>query len=147
MRFLIMTEDWCGDALMNLPVVARIVEALPDADLRVFVRSTAVELNAYYAGRDVTNIPVIALLDEDFRELGTWVERPRTADAWRAEWMAAHPDFVLGKNPAQLSPEERQQRMRQLMDLMAEMEAQYDAGMNSDTVTEIRALLYQTVAA
>jgi len=148
MRFLVMTEDWCGDALMNLPVVARIVEALPDADLRVFVRSTAVELNAYYAGRDVTKIPVVTLfLDEGFRELATWVERPRTADAWRTEWMAAHPDFVLGKNPAQLSPEERQQRMRQLMDLMAEMEAQYDAGMNSDTVTEIRALLDQTVAA
>jgi hypothetical protein len=31
-----MTEDWCGDALMNLPIVARIVEALPGADLRLF---------------------------------------------------------------------------------------------------------------
>jgi hypothetical protein len=147
MHVLAMTEDWCGDAWMNLPIVARIVESLPDADLRVFVRTTALELNAHYAGRAVTRIPVITFLSRDFRELGTWVERPRTADAWRTAWMAAHPDFVQGINPAQLSPEERQQRMRQLMDLMTEMEAKYDAGINSDTVAEIRALLDQAVAA
>jgi len=127
--------------------VARIVESLPDADLRVFVRTAAVELNAYYTGRDVTKIPVITFLDQDFRELGTWIERPRSADAWRAEWMAAHPGLVLGINPAQLSPEERQQRMRQLMELMADAEAQYDTGMSADTVTEIRALLDQAAAA
>jgi len=147
MHVLVMTEDWCGDALMNLPIVARIVEALPDADLRVFVRTTAVELNAYYTGRDVTKIPVITFLDQDFRELGTWMERPRSADAWRAEWMAAHPGLVFGIDPAQLSPEERQQRMRQLMELMADAEAQYDAGMSADTVTEIRTLLDQAAAA
>ena len=96
---------------------------------------------------DVTQIPVVTFLREDFRELGTWVERPRTADARRTEWMAAHPDFVLGKNPAQLAPEERQQRMRLLMELMAEMEAWYDTGIHSDTVTEIRALLDQAVTA
>jgi hypothetical protein len=145
MHVLVMTEDWCGDAWMNLPIVARIVESLPDADLRVFVRTSAVELNAYYIGRDVTKIPVITFFSQDFRELGTWVERPRTADAWRTAWMAAHPDFVQGKSPAQLSPEERQRRMRQLMDLMAEMEVQYDAGIYSDTVTEIRALLDKAV--
>ena len=61
--------------------------------------------------------------------------------------MAAHPDFVQGINPAQLAPEERQQRMRLLMDLMTEMEAWYDSGIQSDTVTEIRALLDQAVAA
>jgi hypothetical protein len=147
MHVLVMTEDWCGDAWMNLPIVARIVESLPDADLRVFVRTTAVELNAYYIGRDVTKIPVITFFSQDFRELGTWVERPRTADAWRTAWMAAHPDFVQGKSPVQLSPEERQRRMRQLMDLMAEMEVQYDAGIYSDTVTEIRALLDKAVTA
>ena len=147
MHVLVMTEDWCGDAWMNLPIVACIVESLPDADLRVFVRSIAVELNAYYVGRDVTKIPVITFFGQDFRELGTWVERPRTADAWRTAWMAAHPDFVQGKNHAQLSLEERQRRMRQLMDLMADMEAQYDAGMNSDTVTEIRALLDKATTA
>jgi len=46
-HILVMTEDWCGDAVMNLPIVARIVEALPRADLRVFVRTAVPELNAY----------------------------------------------------------------------------------------------------
>ena len=147
LHVLVMTEDWCGDALMNLPIVARIAETLPGADLRVFVRTAAPELNAYYTGRGVTRIPVVSFLRQDFSELGAWVERPRTADIRRSEWMAAHPDFVLGRNPAALAPEERQQRMRLLMELMTEMEAWYDSGIQSDTVTEIRALLDQAAAA
>ena len=70
MHVLVMTEDWCGDAWMNLPIVARIVESLPDADLRVFVRTTALELNAYYAGRGVTKIPVITFLEPGFSRTG-----------------------------------------------------------------------------
>ena len=147
MHVLVMTEDWCGDALMNVPIVARIGEALPDADLRVFVRAAAPELNAYYTGRGVTRIPVISFLRQDFRELGAWVERPRTADIRRSEWMTAHPDFMLGKNPAELAPEERLQRMRLLMELMTEMAAWYDSGVQADTVAEIRALLDQAAAA
>jgi hypothetical protein len=138
---LVMTEDWCGDAWMNLPIVARISEALPNADLRVFVRTAVPELNAYYTGRGVTKIPVITFLDQDFRELGTWIERPRTADIRRSEWMVAHPDFVQGRNPSQLPPEERQQMMRLLIELMTEMESWYDNGIQSDTVAEIRVLL------
>jgi hypothetical protein len=141
MHVLVMTEDWCGDAVMNLPIVARIVEALPRADLRVFVRPAAPELNAYYADRGVSHIPVVSFLQEDFREVGVWVERPRTADVRRSEWMAAHPDLALGKPPAELAPEERQQRMRLLMELLAEMESWYDNGIQSDTVAEIRVLL------
>jgi hypothetical protein len=145
-HILVMTEDWCGDAVMNLPIVARMVEALPCADLRVFVRTAVPELNAYYADQGVAHIPVVSFLQEDFRELGAWVERPRTADARRTEWMAAHPDLVLSKPLAELAPEERQQRMRLLMELMAEMESWYDRGIQSDTVAEIRALLDRGVA-
>lgn len=143
---LVMTEDWCGDAVMNLPIVARMVEALPCADLRVFVRTAVPELNAYYADQGVAHIPVVSFLQEDFRELGVWVERPRTADARRAEWMAAHPDFVFSKNPGQMAPEERQQWMRLLVEAMTEMETWYDNGIQSDTVAEIRALLDRGVA-
>jgi hypothetical protein len=142
---LVITEDWCGDAVMNLPIIARIAEALPRADLRVFVRPAIPELNAYYADKGVTHIPVISFLDGDFRELGVWVERSRTADARRAEWMAAHPDLALGKPATELAPEERQQRMRLFMELLAEMESWYDGGIQSDTVAEIRALLDQSV--
>ena len=143
---LVMTEDWCGDAVMNLPIVARIVEALPDADLRVFVRPAAPELNAYYADQGVSHIPVVSFLQEDFRELGVWVERSRSADARRTEWMAGHPDLVVSKPPAELTLEERQQRMRLFMGLMTEMEHWYDSGIQSDTVAEMRALLDGAVA-
>ena len=70
MHVLVMTEDWCGDAWMNLPIVARIAETLPDADLRVFVRTAAPELNAYYTGRGVTRIPVVTFLAPGFSRTG-----------------------------------------------------------------------------
>ena len=46
-----MTEDWCGDSLMNLPIVARIVEVVPEMEMRVFVRSKAAELSRFYEER------------------------------------------------------------------------------------------------
>jgi hypothetical protein len=143
---LVMTEDWCGDAVLNAPIVMRIAEALPVADLRVFVRTAAPELNAHYAGRGIIAIPVVTFLDADFRELATWVERPRAADLLRVEWMAANPDFDLTRKPADLTPDERAFRVSKLKELLAAMEAWYDGGVQSDTVAEILALLNRSAA-
>src|SRR5437773_11701198 len=44
---LVTTEDWCGDAVFNIPIVARIVEALPRAKLRVIARSSDIAWRDY----------------------------------------------------------------------------------------------------
>ena len=35
---LMLAENWCGDVHRNSPMIARIVEAMPGCELRVFLR-------------------------------------------------------------------------------------------------------------
>ena len=42
-----ITEDWCGDALYNLPVLAKMVEGAPNVEMRVFLRDRNPELMKY----------------------------------------------------------------------------------------------------
>jgi hypothetical protein len=140
---LVMTEDWCGDSMINVPILAGLVTAAPAMDLRVFPRSRSPELEAYYQSRDITHIPVFTFLDAAFRELATWVERPRLASERLAAWYAARPAVVAIRGDASLDPETRRERLRPLTGgLLAEMEAWYDhEGLQQATVDELLALL------
>jgi hypothetical protein len=106
---LVMTEDWCSDSLMNLPIVARIVEATPGMDLRIFKRSEAAELNEFYIRQGITRIPVVTFLDGDFQEMGTWMERSQAAHSKIEEWAATHPEGLESPGNLELSVEERRQ--------------------------------------
>jgi len=37
-RLLVLADDWCGDAVNTLPVIARLVEAAPNLELRIVGR-------------------------------------------------------------------------------------------------------------
>src|SRR5215210_1741648 len=37
-HLLVLSEDWCGDAVNTVPVLAKLVERTPNADLRVLGR-------------------------------------------------------------------------------------------------------------
>ena len=39
LNVLVITEDWCGDALYNVPVLAKMVEGNPSIDMRIFLRT------------------------------------------------------------------------------------------------------------
>src|SRR5512134_3935908 len=41
---LMLAENWCGDVHRNSPMLARIVEAMPNCELRVFFRDQAADL-------------------------------------------------------------------------------------------------------
>ncbi|HET6367936.1 MAG TPA: thioredoxin family protein, partial [Pseudomonadales bacterium] len=38
LNVLVITEDWCGDALYNVPVLAKMVEGNPNVEMRIFLR-------------------------------------------------------------------------------------------------------------
>ena len=77
LNVLVITEDWCGDSLTHLPVLARMVEGDPDVELRVFLRDRDTDVMARYLkdGRHRA-IPVFVFFDESMRELARLVERP-----------------------------------------------------------------------
>jgi hypothetical protein len=82
-RYLLaLSEDWCGDAVNALPVVARMAEAVEGLELRVLERDETPDLmDLHLTGRS-RSIPVVMALDEDFQEIGWWGPRPGHLQSW-----------------------------------------------------------------
>ena len=85
-RLLALSEDWCGDAVNILPVVARFAEALDRVSLRVLPRDENLDImDAHLTNGTSRSIPVVILLDEDYRERGWWGPRPGVLQKWVME--------------------------------------------------------------
>jgi hypothetical protein len=77
LNVLVITEDWCGDALTNFPVLAKMVEGAPNVEMRVFLRDQNPDLMDRYLNRGIfKSIPVFVFLDDDMKEVARFVERP-----------------------------------------------------------------------
>ena len=77
LKVMVITEDWCGDALYNVPVLAKLVEGNPNIELRVFLRDKNADLMDQYLNQGMfRSIPVFAFFDENMNELARLVERP-----------------------------------------------------------------------
>ena len=81
-HLLVLSEDWCGDAVNSVPVVQRLVERVPNLDLRILGRDHNSDImDAHLTGQS-RSIPVIMLLDAHFREHAWWGPRPRALQEW-----------------------------------------------------------------
>ncbi len=93
-RLVALAEDWCGDAVNTLPVIARLA-AEAGWDLRILSRDANPDLmDAHLTNGRSRSIPVVILYDPDFREVGWWGPRPTEIQQW-----------VLGEGLAMPSPE------------------------------------------
>ena len=72
-RVLAISEPWCGDCKRELPLIARIATTA-GWELRIFGRDTNPDLMDRYTTEGKRKIPVIVFFDEDFGELGRFVE-------------------------------------------------------------------------
>jgi hypothetical protein len=81
-HLLVLSEDWCGDAVNIVPVVARMAELSPNLDLRLLARDENLDLiDAHLTGAS-RSIPVVILLDDEFRECAWWGPRPKELQTW-----------------------------------------------------------------
>ncbi len=141
-QMVVMTEEWCPDCLMNLPVLARIADAAPKMELRIFIRKDWPQLRAYYTSLGIHSIPVATLLDEEFSVLAHWVERPQAAHQRLNDWKAAHPEIEEVRMRFDLSAEQKRALLKEINDrLLVEMESWYDGGLQSETIREVGELL------
>ena len=77
LNVLVITEDWCGDALYNFPVLAKLLEGNPSVEMRVFLRDQNPDLMDQYLNQGIyRSIPVFAFFDENMNELARFIERP-----------------------------------------------------------------------
>ena len=73
---LVITEDWCGTSLAEVPFVARLVERNPNIEMRIFLRDENPDLMDQYLKRGLyRSIPVFAFLDEGMNEVARFIER------------------------------------------------------------------------
>ena len=78
---LMLAENWCGDVHRNSPVLARITEAMPSCELRVFFRDQNLDLADTFLNNGYRSIPVLVFFDKDWNEIGRWIERAHAATA------------------------------------------------------------------
>ena len=81
LRLLVLSEDWCGDCVSVLPVVARLAEQA-GVELRVLARDANVDIIDAHLTSGTQSIPVIIVLDADLRELAWWGPRPSPVQRW-----------------------------------------------------------------
>lgn len=76
LRILVITEDWCGDALVGFPALARLVDDATNVEMRVFLRDANPDVMDQYLKRGLyRTIPVIVFFDEQMNELARYMER------------------------------------------------------------------------
>ena len=78
---LVLAEDWCGDGANSVPYLAKLAEATPRLVLRILSRDENPDLMDVHLTEGTRSIPVVMILDEDFREVGWWGPRPAPLQA------------------------------------------------------------------
>jgi hypothetical protein len=81
-HLLVLSEDWCGDAVNTVPVVAKLAALSPNLDLRVLARDENPDLMDAHLTGAARSIPVVIVLDDEFRERGWWGPRPAALQEW-----------------------------------------------------------------
>lgn len=92
LRAIVLTEDWCGDALLNNPVLLRIAEAA-DIEVRFVLRDQNLELMDQYLTNGTSRaIPIFIFIDQEGSEVGVWGPRAPEIQALVDKGRAELPD-------------------------------------------------------
>ena len=130
---LIITEDWCGDALASVPVLAALAKRTGKLNLRLFLRDQNLDLaDQYLKEGKYRSVPVFVFFDQQMRELGHFIERPAAATAemqTATEKLAAeHPELPDLAGPFdQLSDEAKALRVQSSRELRQRRSAAWAA--------------------
>lgn len=144
---LVLAEDWCGDVINNLPVLGRLAQESGKLNVRVFLRDQNLDIMDQYLNEGVhRSIPVFVFFDQDFRELGHWIERPAAVSQMQGKMLdklfATDPALQgvpRETSPAQLPEAARTRLMQALTGFRTEMRETSDR----EVVREIRELIEQ----
>ena len=133
---LMLAENWCGDVHRNSPMLARICEAMPGCELRVFFRDQNLDLTDCFLNNGYRSIPVLVFFDKDWNELVRWIERPHAATQRM---------FGIRAKTTEVAGPEKEKQDAALNEFRAQLLAAYDGAPDKslwrDTVKEVRLLL------
>jgi len=82
-RYLLaLAEDWCVDTASTLPLLAKWAAQIPGLDFRILRRDSYPEVMDRYLTGGTRSIPIVVVLDDEFRELGHWGPYPAALGDW-----------------------------------------------------------------
>jgi len=85
LRVIALTEDWCGDAMLNIPILLRVAEKT-DMPVRMVLRDSNLELmDQYLTNGKSRSIPIFIFINEDGEEVTTWGPRTEKIQAFSEE--------------------------------------------------------------
>jgi hypothetical protein len=145
LNLVVLAEDWCGDVIANLPVLGRIAqESNGKINLRVHLRDQEPGshiMDEHLNKGQFRSIPTVVFLDQDFTELGVWIERPDSVTRLREQKRQAlyqqHPDWGDPSTPIAELPE---QVRTQIQQATARLRNETKPFANAEVVREIREL-------
>ena len=145
LKVVVITEDWCGDAIANLPVLARLAEASGKLELRIFLRDQNLDLaDQYLKEGKYRSVPTIIFFTTDMHQLGVWIERPAKITAQQntelATLFATAPELqgIAPDTSPAILPDAARNR---LMSSYTEFQARTRVDANAEVVREVRALV------
>lgn len=96
-RWLVISEHWCGDASQINPIFNKIAEASKGKiDLRFVYRDTNHELiDAHLTDGKSRSIPILIVLDDDYRVVDTYGPRPEEAQKLVKEILAKGESYAI----------------------------------------------------
>lgn len=96
-KFLVISEGWCGDAAQIVPVIDKIVSAMPDKfDLKLVWRDQNLDLIDAHLTNGGRAIPVLLILDEQGDlVLPKWGPRPQILQDLLLNWKKETTDMQV----------------------------------------------------
>ena len=144
----VVGADWCYDVLTNLPVLAKLAKESGKLNVRVFERDQQPDVRDAYLNGPYQSIPVFVFFDEDFQEIGRWIERPKSVTQLRAdkrrEVIASNPEFGSPDGSVDQLSEEVRAKLQSATNTSREETVPWA---NSEVVRELRQLLEEGLMA
>ena len=84
-HLLVLNEDWCGDSVNIVPIIAKLSESVSNMDMRILARDENLDIMDSHLTGTSRSIPIVILLDQKYQECGWWGPRPRELQKWVVE--------------------------------------------------------------
>ena len=84
-HLLVLSEDWCGDSVNIVPIIAKLTESVSNMDMRILARDENLDIMDAHLTGTSRSIPIVILLNQKYQECGWWGPRPRELQKWVVE--------------------------------------------------------------
>ena len=85
-HLLVLSEDWCGDSVNIVPILAKLTQSVTNMDMRLLGRDENLDImDTHLTGGKSRSIPIVILLNSKYQECGWWGPRPSPLQKWVVE--------------------------------------------------------------